>query len=296
VKSFRNDVDSIVYEQLTEFFEQNPPIRKKIIDKALLSARSREAARKARELIRRKSALDSGNLPGKLADCSTRDPEFTELYIVEGDSAGGSAKQGRDRMYQAVLPLRGKILNVEKARLDKILGNNEIRTLVTALGTGISGEDFDLEKLRYGKIIIMTDADVDGAHIRTLLLTFFFRHMRELIQEGHIYIAQPPLFKIKRGKSEEYAYNEKERVEIVKKLSKNGKNKVDIQRYKGLGEMNPDQLWKTTMDPETRTVLRVALEEATVADKVFSDLMGEVVEPRRKFIQENARFVKNLDI
>ena len=289
-------VDSIVYEQLTEFFEQNPPIRKKIIDKALLSARSREAARKARELIRRKSALDSGNLPGKLADCSTRDPEFTELYIVEGDSAGGSAKQGRDRMYQAVLPLRGKILNVEKARLDKILGNNEIRTLITALGTGISGEDFDLEKLRYGKIIIMTDADVDGAHIRTLLLTFFFRHMRELIQEGHIYIAQPPLFKIKRGKSEEYAYNEKERVEIVKKLSKNGKNKVDIQRYKGLGEMNPDQLWKTTMDPETRTVLRVALEEATVADKVFSDLMGEVVEPRRKFIQENARFVKNLDI
>jgi len=289
-------VDSIVYEQLTEFFEQNPPIRKKIIDKALLSARSREAARKARELIRRKSALDSGNLPGKLADCSTRDPEFTELYIVEGDSAGGSAKQGRDRMYQAVLPLRGKILNVEKARLDKILGNNEIRTLITALGTGISGEDFNLEKLRYGKVIIMTDADVDGAHIRTLLLTFFFRHMRELIQEGHIYIAQPPLFKVKRGKSEEYAYNEKERDEIVKRLSKNGKSKVDIQRYKGLGEMNPDQLWKTTMDPETRTVLRVALEEATVADKVFSDLMGEVVEPRRRFIEENARFVKNLDI
>ncbi|MCH8928580.1 MAG: DNA topoisomerase (ATP-hydrolyzing) subunit B [Candidatus Marinimicrobia bacterium] len=289
-------VDSLVYEQLTEYFEQNPPVRKKIIEKALLSARSREAARNARELIRRKSALDSGNLPGKLADCSTKDPEFTEIYLVEGDSAGGSAKQGRDRRYQAILPLRGKILNVEKARIDKILGNNEIRTLITAIGTGISGEDFDIEKLRYGKIIIMTDADVDGAHIRTLLLTFFFRHMRELIQAGNIYIAQPPLYKVKKGKKEEYAYNEKERIEIVKRFGGDNNQKIDIQRYKGLGEMNPDQLWKTTMDPETRTILRVSIEEDTLTDKVFSDLMGEVVEPRRKFIEENARFVKNLDI
>ena len=289
-------VDSLVYEQLTEFFEQNPPVRKKIIEKALLSARSREAARNARELIRRKSALDSGSLPGKLADCSTKDPEFTELYLVEGDSAGGSAKQGRDRRFQAILPLRGKILNVEKARIDKILGNNEIRTLITAIGTGISGEDFDIDRLRYGKIIIMTDADVDGAHIRTLLLTFFFRHMRELIQAGNIYIAQPPLYKVKKGKKEEYAYNEKERKEIVKRFGGDNKQKVDIQRYKGLGEMNPDQLWKTTMDPEKRTVLRVSIEEDTASDKVFSDLMGEVVEPRRKFIEENAKYVKNLDI
>ena len=289
-------VDSVVYEQLTEFFEQNPPIRKKIIEKALLSARSRDAARKARELIRRKSALDSGNLPGKLADCSTRDPEFTELYIVEGDSAGGSAKQGRDRRYQAILPLRGKILNVEKARLEKILGNNEIRTLITALGTGISGEDFDIEKLRYGKIIIMTDADVDGAHIRTLLLTFFFRHMRELIQGGHIYIAQPPLYRIKSGKKQEYAYNEEEREAITKRFKSNGKQKIDIQRYKGLGEMNPDQLWKTTMDPEVRTILQVMMEDTAIADKTFSELMGEVVEHRRVFIEENAKYVKNLDV
>lgn len=289
-------VDSIVYEQLSEFFEQNPPIRRKIIEKALLSARSREAARKARELIRRKSALDSGNLPGKLADCSTRDPEFTELYLVEGDSAGGSAKQGRDRRYQAILPLRGKILNVEKARLEKILGNNEIRTLITALGTGISGEDFDLEKLRYGKIIIMTDADVDGAHIRTLLLTFFFRHMRELIQNGNIYIAQPPLYKVKSGKKQEYAYNEEERDAIYKRFKNNGNQKIDIQRYKGLGEMNPEQLWNTTMDPETRTILQVMMEDIAIADKTFSELMGEVVEPRRIFIQENAKYVKNLDV
>ncbi len=289
-------VDSIVYEQLTEFFEQNPPIRKKIIEKALLSARSREAARKARELIRRKSALDSGNLPGKLADCSTRDPEFTELYIVEGDSAGGSAKLGRDRRFQAILPLRGKILNVEKARLEKILGNNEIRTLITALGTGISGEDFDLEKLRYGKIIIMTDADVDGAHIRTLLLTFFFRYMRELLQSGHIFIAQPPLYLVKSGKKHEYAYNEEEREAIFKRFKSNGKQKIAIQRYKGLGEMNPEQLWSTTMDPETRTILQVTMEDIAIADKTFSELMGEVVEPRRVFIQENARYVKNLDI
>jgi len=262
----------------------------------LLSARSREAARKARELIRRKSALDSGNLPGKLADCSTRDPEFTELYLVEGDSAGGSAKQGRDRRYQAILPLRGKILNVEKARLEKILGNNEIRTLITALGTGISGEDFDLEKLRYGKIIIMTDADVDGAHIRTLLLTFFFRHMRELIQSGHIYIAQPPLYKVKSGKKHEYAYNDKERDAIYKRFKNNGKQKIDVQRYKGLGEMNPEQLWNTTMDPETRTILQVMMEDIAIADKTFSELMGEMVEPRRIFIQENAKYVKNLDV
>ena len=289
-------VDSIVYEQLTEFFEQNPSIRKKIIEKALLSARSREAARKARELIRRKSALDSGNLPGKLADCSTRDPEFTELYLVEGDSAGGSAKQGRDRRFQAILPLRGKILTVEKARLEKILGNNEIRTLITALGTGISEEDFDLEKLRYGKIIIMTDADVDGAHIRTLLLTFFFRHMKELILGGHIYIAQPPLYKIKSGKKQEYAYNEEERDAILKRFKSNGKQKIEIQRYKGLGEMNPDQLWNTTMDPEVRTILQVKMEDLAIADKTFSELMGEMVEPRRLFIQENAKYVKNLDV
>ena len=289
-------VDSIVYEQLTEFFEQNPSIRKKIIEKALLSARSREAARKARELIRRKSALDSGNLPGKLADCSTRDPEFTELYLVEGDSAGGSAKQGRDRRFQAILPLRGKILNVEKARLEKILGNNEIRTLITALGTGISEEDFDLEKLRYGKIIIMTDADVDGAHIRTLLLTFFFRHMKELILGGHIYIAQPPLYKIKSGKKQEYAYNDEERDAILKRFKSNGKQKIEIQRYKGLGEMNPEQLWNTTMDPEVRTILQVKMEDLAIADKTFSELMGEMVEPRRLFIQENAKYVKNLDV
>ncbi len=288
-------VESIVNEKLAEFLEQNPSVAKKIIDKGITAARSREAARKARELTRRKSALESGSLPGKLADCSITDPGQCEIYLVEGDSAGGSAKQGRDRRFQAILPLKGKILNVEKSRLYKILANDEIKTIVTALGTGIGEGDFDLSRLRYHKIIIMTDADVDGAHIRTLLLTFFFRYMRELIERGHVYIAQPPLYRIKIGRDEYYAYDDEEKDDILKRFSKNGNNAY-IQRYKGLGEMNPEQLWETTMNPEKRTLLQVTLENAAEADHIFSTLMGDKVEPRREFIEKNARYVRNLDI
>jgi len=286
-------VESIVGDGLSLFLEENPSVAKKIIDKIVSAARSREAARKAREIARRKTALNGGGLPGKLADCSIKDPEHCELYLVEGDSAGGSAKQGRDRRFQAILPLKGKILNVEKARLDKILSNEEIRTIVTALGTGIGSDDFDVSRLRYGKIIIMTDADIDGAHIRTLLLTFFFRYMRELIEQEHIYIAQPPLYRLSKGKQEIYAYDNEELEETLERMGRNG---VNIQRYKGLGEMNPVQLWKTTMDPENRTVLRVTIEEAFQADVIFSTLMGDKVEPRRKFIEENAKYVRNLDV
>ena len=286
-------VESIFGDKLATFLEENPPVGKKIIEKSLTAARSREAARKARELTRRKSALDGGSLPGKLADCSIQDPAQCEVFLVEGDSAGGSAKQGRDRRFQAILPLKGKILNVEKARIDKILSNDEIRTIISALGTGIGAEDFDPDKLRYHKIIIMTDADVDGSHIRTLLLTFFFRYMRSLIDRGHVYIAQPPLYKIKKGKEEHYVYDDEERDLILKRMGTNG---ATIQRYKGLGEMNPDQLWQTTMDPEQRTNLQVTIEEVITADHIFSTLMGENVEPRRKFIEENAQYVKNLDV
>jgi DNA gyrase subunit B len=279
-------------EGLREFFEENPPVARKIVEKMTAAARAREAARKARELARRKSILDGGSLPGKLADCAWDDPKDCELFIVEGDSAGGTAKQGRDRRFQAIMPIRGKILNVEKARVDKILSNEEIRNLITALGTGVK-DDFDVAKLRYHKLIIMTDADVDGSHIRTLLLTFFFREFTKLVDSGHVYIAQPPLFMVKGGKEEVYAYNEKERDEAMARI---GKKNVMVQRYKGLGEMNPDQLWKTTMDPETRTLLRVTNEDGVEADRVFTILMGEQVEPRRQFIEENALFVRNLDI
>jgi len=289
-------VDSFVTEGLSEFLEQHPAEGKKIIEKCLNAARSRDAARKARELTRRKSALDVGNLPGKLSDCSTKDPSLCELYIVEGDSAGGSAKQGRDRKYQAILPIRGKILNVEKARIDKVLTNNEIRTIITATGTGFGEDEFNIEKLRYNKIIIMTDADVDGAHITTLLLTFFYRYMPTLIEEGHVYIAQPPLYRVYSGKKSFYAYDEDERDILVKRFEKEGRQKIDVQRYKGLGEMNPDQLWSTTMNPETRTLIKIGVEDASHADKTFSMLMGEDVEPRRNFIQKNAKYVRNLDI
>ncbi len=293
----RGIVESTVNEKLAEFLEENPSVGKKIIEKGQAAARSREAAKKARELTRRKSALESGSLPGKLADCSISDPEQCEIYLVEGDSAGGSAKQGRDRRFQAILPLKGKILNVEKARLHKILSNDEIKTIITALGTGIGDGDFDGEKLRYHKIIIMTDADVDGSHIRTLLLTFFFRYMKELVELGHVYIAQPPLYKVKSGKQEAYAYDDDEREEVIKRFSKNGKNgNVNISRYKGLGEMNPDQLWETTMDPEKRTLMQVTLENAAEADHIFSTLMGDQVAPRRAFIERNAKYVRNLDV
>jgi len=287
-------VEAVVTEKLSQYFEQNPATGKTIVDKCVLAAKAREAARRARELTRRKSALDSFSLPGKLADCSERDPKLCELYIVEGDSAGGSAKQGRNRKNQAILPLKGKILNVEKTRLDKVLGNDEIRTLITALGTNI-GEDFDIAKLRYHKVFIMTDADVDGAHIRTLLLTFFYRYMQELIKEGNIFIAQPPLYKVQKGKSIVYVYSDDE---LQKKLTEMGKEKdeVSIQRYKGLGEMNPEQLWDTTMNPETRLTLRVALEDIVAADEIFSILMGDQVQPRREFIETHAKEVKNLDI
>ncbi|UCF64306.1 MAG: DNA topoisomerase (ATP-hydrolyzing) subunit B [bacterium] len=293
----RGVVESVFNEQLAEYLEQNPSVARRIVDKNMSAAHSREAAKRARDLTRRKSALESSTLPGKLADCSISDPQQCEIYLVEGDSAGGSAKQGRDRRFQAILPLKGKILNVEKSRLHKILANDEIRTIITAMGTGVGDEDFEYEKLRYHKIIIMTDADVDGSHIRTLLLTFFFRHMRKLIELGHVYIAQPPLYKIKAGKEELYAYDEEEKENITKRFSKNGKEtKLNLQRYKGLGEMNPDQLWETTMNPEKRTLLQVTLDNAAEADHIFSTLMGDQVEPRRQFIEKNARYVRNLDI
>jgi DNA gyrase subunit B len=289
-------VKTVVNEWLGAYLEEHPRTANIVIEKAVSAARAREAARKARDLTRKKSALDIGNLPGKLADCSLSDPALTELYLVEGDSAGGSAKQGRAREFQAILPLRGKIINVEKARIDKVLSNEEIRTIITAIGTGIK-EDFSIDNARYHKIIIMTDADVDGAHIRTLLLTFFFRQMPELIEAGYMYIAQPPLFRVAKGKEEYYAYDMKERDEIANRLGNgDGRGSLNIQRYKGLGEMNPDQLWKTTMDPETRTILRVNLEDAVMADQIFQTLMGDEVEPRRAFIEKNAKFVSNLDI
>ena len=288
----RGIVDTLVFDKLSEFFEENPAVGKKIIEKTLLAARARDAARKARELTRRKNALEISSLPGKLADCSLRDPMQTEIYLVEGDSAGGSAKQGRDRKFQAILPLRGKILNVEKARLDTILNNAEIRTMITAFGSGI-GPDFDIEKSRYGKIIIMTDADVDGAHIRTLLLTFFYRYMLPLVENGRVFIAQPPLYLAKKGKEQWYLYNDAALEQLMQKI---GRQDIGLQRYKGLGEMNPEQLWETTMNPEVRTLLQVTMEDAVLADEIFSILMGDKVEPRRKFIEDNAHLVRNLDI
>ncbi|MBP9119740.1 MAG: DNA topoisomerase (ATP-hydrolyzing) subunit B [Ignavibacterium sp.] len=305
-------VETIVGEKLAEYLEENPSVGKKIIEKCMRAAEAREASRKARDLVRRKNALDSMHLPGKLADCSINDPEHCEIYIVEGDSAGGSAKQGRDRRFQAILPIKGKILNVEKAKLNKILENQEIQAMIAALGAGI-GEEFNPEKSRYGKIILMTDADVDGSHIRTLLLTFFYRHMKELITSGRVYIAQPPLYKVKKGKEEHYAFDDEERDKILKQLRKDMKTKagivdeneevdeegqpkgVTISRYKGLGEMNPEQLWSTTMNPETRTVLQVNVESAAAADKIFETLMGDAVEPRRAFIEKHAKYA-NLDI
>jgi len=288
----RGIVESLTNEKLSEFFEENPVVARTIIDKSVTASRAREAARKARELTRRKGLLESTALPGKLADCSSRDPSKAELYIVEGDSAGGSAKQGRNREFQAILPLRGKILNVEKARMDKILKNNEILALITAIGTGI-GEEFNIEGARYHRIVIMTDADVDGEHIRTLLLTFFFRYMRPLIEEGFLYIAQPPLYKLSKGKSVTYAYTEREKEAKIEELGKTG---VGMQRYKGLGEMNPRQLWETTMDPESRMMLQVTVDDAVEADELFTILMGENVEPRREFIETHAKEVTNLDI
>lgn len=289
----RGIVDSVVSEKLGEFLQENPAITKKIIEKAVLASRARLAARKARELTRRKSALEISSLPGKLADCSSRDSEQTEIYLVEGDSAGGSAKQGRDRRFQAILPLRGKIINVEKARLDKILNNEEIRSMITAFGSGI-GEEFDLSKRRYGKIIIMTDADVDGAHIRTLLLTFFYRYMQPLVAEGHVFIAQPPLYLVKKGKDHTYLYSDDELDQHLTRIGRD--SNVAVQRYKGLGEMNPEQLWETTMNPERRTLLQVSMEDAMEADEIFTVLMGDKVEPRRKFIEDYAHRVRNLDI
>ena len=287
----RGLVEELITSKFSAFLEENPAVARKILDKSLLASRAREAARAARELTRRKSPLESSSLPGKLADCQERDASKTELFIVEGDSAGGSAKQGRDRRFQAILPLWGKMLNVEKARLDKVYGNDKLMPIVTALGTGIS-EDFNIEKLRYGKIIIMADADVDGAHIRTLLLTFFFRYMRPLIDNGNIYLAQPPLFKVFKGKNERYAFTEEERDRYAAELG----GDVTIQRYKGLGEMNADQLGETTMNPATRTMLRVELEDAVAADEIFTILMGDKVEPRRAFIEQNAKYVRNLDV
>lgn len=289
----RGIVESLFAEKFQEFLDENPAIARKIVDKGLQAQRAREAARKARELTRRKSALEVSSLPGKLADCSSKDATISEVYIVEGDSAGGSAKQGRDRHFQAILPLRGKILNVEKSRLDKILSNAEIRAIITALGTGI-GDDFDLSKARYHKIIIMTDADVDGAHIRTLLLTFFYRYMRKIIEAGYVYIAQPPLYKLERNKTVRYAYNDRQREAIMAEFGEGAK--VNVQRYKGLGEMNPSQLWETTMDPESRSMLQVSIQDAIEADIMFDTLMGDNVEPRREFIQKHAKYVKNLDI
>ncbi|MDP7122011.1 MAG: DNA topoisomerase (ATP-hydrolyzing) subunit B [Candidatus Marinimicrobia bacterium] len=302
-------VDSTVFEGLQDFLEQNPSIGKRIVEKAVLSARSRAAARKARELIRRKSALEGGSLPGKLADCSSKDPEMCEIFLVEGDSAGGSAKQGRDRRYQAILPLRGKVINAEKARIDKLLSNIEIQSIITALGTGFGGNgemedgqkrtgaEFDILKLRYNKVIIMTDADIDGSHIRTLLLTFLYRKMPELITDGHVFIAQPPLYKVKQGKKEQYAFDEDQREMITERFKKDNKTqKIDLQRYKGLGEMNADQLWSTTMDPERRSLLKVSVESISEASTLFMELMGSDVEARREFITTHAKFVVNLDV
>ena len=290
-------VKSVVNDALGAFFDKNPSVARTIIQKAISAARAREAARKARELVRKKSGLEGGLLPGKLADCALDDPKTCELYLVEGDSAGGTAKQGRNRRFQAILPLRGKILNVQKARIDKILSNEEIRTIITAIGTGV-GEEFTIDDARYHKIIIMTDADVDGAHIRTLLLTFFYKEMKQLIDAGYVYIAQPPLFRVAKGKEEFYAYDDKERDGYAKRLGNGeaGHGSVMIQRYKGLGEMNAGQLWKTTMDPATRTILKVEMEDAAEASHLFETLMGDEVEPRRKFIEENAKFVRNLDV
>ena len=289
-------VKQVVNEHLGNYLAENPSIARTIVTKAVSAARAREAARKARELVRRKNALEGGILPGKLADCSLTDPAMCELYLVEGDSAGGSAKQGRDRAFQAILPLRGKILNVQRARIDKVLSNEEIRTIITAIGTGVE-EDFKLGDARYHKIIIMTDADVDGAHIRTLLLTFFYNQMRPLIEAGYVYIAQPPLFRVAKGKEEFYAYDDGERDQYIQRFENGGgRGGVAIQRYKGLGEMNPDQLWRTTMDPATRTILKVEMEDAVDASHLFETLMGEEVEPRRKFIEDNAKFVRNLDV
>ena len=290
----QTQVQQVLGEAFGEFLDGNPRAAKAVVQKCLTSARARDAARKARDLVIRKSALESMTLPGKLADCSERDPNKCELYIVEGDSAGGSAKQGRDRHFQAILPLRGKILNTERARLDKILSNNEVRALISALGTGI-GENFDLEGLRYGRVIIMTDADVDGSHIRTLLLTFFFRYMPELLEEGHLYVAQPPLYRIEHRKKLRYAYTEQERERVIKEMGVDG-DRVTLQRYKGLGEMNPTQLWDTTMDPANRTLLQVTVEDAAAADRTFDMLMGAAVPPRRRFIQTHAKEVRNLDI
>ncbi len=289
-------VEVTVYDQLNEYLEQNPKIAKKVIEKVVLAAEAREAARKARQLVQRKSVMSGGGLPGKLADCSIKDPEHSEIYLVEGDSAGGSAKMGRNRSFQAILPLRGKILNVEKAKINKILENREIQAMVTALGAGLghSEEEFDLEKLRYHKIIIMTDADVDGSHIRTLLLTFFYRYMRLIVEMGYVYIATPPLYRITAGKNIDYAWDDDTRDKIIRELKKS-KRKFDVSRYKGLGEMNPDQLWETTMDPETRTLQQVTIENAAGADKMFSTLMGDDVTPRREFIERNAKYAK-LDI
>ena len=304
VKGF---VDKIVYEGILDFLEENPSVGRRIIEKALLAARSRSAARKARELIRRKSALGGSSLPGKLADCSNKDPVFCELYLVEGDSAGGSAKQGRDRRTQAILPLRGKVINSEKARIDKLLSNNESQAMITALGAGFGGSDedggeraagdFDIGKLRYHKVVIMTDADVDGSHIRTLLLTFFFRRMPELIHNGHLFLALPPLYRIYQSKKESYVYDDNERDLTIERMRKENKTvKIGVQRYKGLGEMNPEQLWDTTMDPEKRTLLEITIDDAARAAETFQNLMGHDVEARRTFIEQNAKFVVNLDI
>ncbi|NMD42409.1 MAG: DNA topoisomerase (ATP-hydrolyzing) subunit B [Firmicutes bacterium] len=288
----RSAVDTVCYDGMNTFLEENPAIARRIVDKSIRAARAREAARKARELTRRKNALEFANLPGKLADCSSKDPGESELFLVEGDSAGGSAKQGRDRRIQAILPLRGKILNVEKARLDRILANEEIRTIISAVGTGI-GEDFNLERLRYHKIVIMTDADVDGSHIRVLLLTFFYRFLPELVESGFIYVAQPPLYKVKKGKKERYLYRDEDLERLLESWGRDG---IQVQRYKGLGEMNADQLWDTTMNPSTRFIKRVELIDAQEADRIFSVLMGDRVEPRRRFIEDHANLVNNLDI
>ncbi len=285
-------VNSVVYEKLTTYLEEHPAEARLVTSKSIMAARSREAARKARELTRRKSVLESGSLPGKLADCSINDPAQTELFLVEGDSAGGSAKQGRERSYQAILPLWGKMLNTEKARVDKVLNNDKIQPIILAIGAGV-GQDFDISKIRYHKVIIMADADVDGAHISTLLMTFFYRYMKPLIEHGHLYIAMPPLFLVRKGKQKRYVFSEEERDEAIAELGEKG---VMVQRYKGLGEMNPEQLWETTMDPERRTMISVKMDDAIEADRMFTILMGDEVEPRREFIQANAQYVKHLDV